>query len=308
MSAYSMVTSPGPAVHRTPDRRWLRLAIVAGALAWAGSIWALAAAGTYDTVTPAFLPQALAQDLVNLVVAAPTLVVCAILARRGSVRGLLVLLGVLGYTVYNYVIYVFSIPFGPLYPLWTAVLGLSLFAVIGGLRSLPAASIAARFRSERAARVAAWVLLVVAGLFALIWLREDVPALLAGTPQGSSVDLDLPTNPVHTLDYIFFLPSAFLVGTGLLHRRPFAYPATAAFLVFMIFTCVPIVVTPFVQAAIGQTPAWSLLGPIGALALVMLGSVLWLLATVTGKSEPADAATVRLGEGDGVAVEGEDKI
>ncbi|TFD55183.1 hypothetical protein E3T55_01820 [Cryobacterium frigoriphilum] len=275
------------AVQPIPARRWLWLSIAAAVLAGAGSVLALAVEGTYGALTQAFLPQAIAQDVANLALAAPTLIVCAILALRGSARAHLIWLGVLAFTVYNYVIYVFSIPFGELYPLWTAVLGLSLFAFIGGLRTLPVPgtrpgeSIASRFRSERAARVAAWVLLVVAALFAVIWLSEDVPALFAGTPQPSSVDMDVPTNPVHTLDYIFFLPSAIIVGTGLLRGRSFAYPATAAFLVFMVFTAIPILLTPFVQAVIGQTPAWILLAPIGVLGLVMLGSVTWLLTTIT---------------------------
>lgn len=286
MSVHPTVTTPRPPVTQTPDRRWLRLSIVAAVLAWVGSVVALAT-DAYGLLPPAFLPQALAQDLVNLVLAAPALFVCAILALRGSARAGLAWLGVLAFTVYSYVIYVFSIDFGPLYPLWTAVLGLGLFALLGGLHTLPSASIAARFHGDRATRVAAWVLLVVAGLFALIWLREDVPALLAGTPQGSAVDMNVPTNPVHNLDYIAFLPGAFLVGVGLLRKRPFAYSAVAAFLVFMVLTCVPILVTPFVQAVIGQTPAWGLLAPIGLLGLIMLASLGWLLATI--RHEPAAA-------------------
>jgi hypothetical protein len=42
---------------------------------------------------------------------------------------------VLAFTVYNYVIYAFSVPFGPLSPLWLAVLGMSLYALIGGIAS-----------------------------------------------------------------------------------------------------------------------------------------------------------------------------
>lgn len=259
---------------------WLWLSIAAAALAFAGSGVALASGRIYAGLTPVFLPQAIAQDIGNLVLASPVMVICAVLALRGSLRALMVWLGVVAFTVYNYVIYTFSIPFGPLYPVWVAVLGLSLHALIGGLTSLDSASIAAQFRSPRAARVSAWVLLAVASLFGLVWLSEDVPALLAGSPQQSGIAMNLPTNPVHTLDYAFFLSAAVVCGIRLLKNRSFGYPTTVAFLVFLILTCVPILITPFVQAARGDTAVWTLLIPIGTVAAVVSATLVWLLKSV----------------------------
>jgi hypothetical protein len=264
----------------TVPRPWIGLSIAAAVLAFVGSVIALAVEPIYAGLTPAFLPQAIAQDVGNLCVAAPALVLCAVLARRGSARALMVWLGVLAFTIYNYVIYTFSIPFGPLFPLWAAVLGLSLYAFIGGLISLDGVAIARQFRSDRAVRVSAWVLLVTAGLFGLIWLKEDVPALLTGSVQQSAADLNLPTNPVHILDYVFFLPAAFISGIRLLKKRPFAYPTTIAFLVFLVLTCLPMLITPFVQAARGEAAGWALLGPIGFIAIVMCAAVVWVLSTV----------------------------
>jgi hypothetical protein len=83
----------------------------------------LAVASIYADLTPAFLPQALAQDIANLMIASPALLILAVLALRGSLRAYLLWLGVLTFTVYNYVIYTFSIPFGSLFLLRVAVLG-----------------------------------------------------------------------------------------------------------------------------------------------------------------------------------------
>jgi len=47
-------------------------------------------------------------DLVTLSIAVPLLVAGAVSARRGSSCGLLVWLGVLGYSVYNYAFYLFG--------------------------------------------------------------------------------------------------------------------------------------------------------------------------------------------------------
>ncbi|WP_326968269.1 hypothetical protein [Arthrobacter sp. CG_A4] len=269
---------------------WLRLSIAAAVLAFIGSIIGLTVNGIYDSLTSAFLFQALAQDIVNAVVAAPLVVLCAVLALRGSYRAYLIWLGAVAFTVYSYVIYTFSVPFGAVFPLWVAVLGLSLFALIGGLTSIDRERTAERFTSNRAVTVAAWTLLVVAGMFGLLWLSEDVPALFNGSRPQSVVDMDLPTNPVHVLDYAFFLPAALGAGIRQLQRRAFAYPITAAFLVFLLLTSLPILITPFVQTALREPAAWGIMIPIGIVAAVILGILGWLLATVRTLRTPRAGA------------------
>jgi len=246
----------------------------------AGSVIALAADRIYAGLTPAFLPQALAQDIANLAVASPALLILAPLALRGSLRAFLLWLGVLTFTVYNYVIYTFSIPFGPLFLLWVAVLGLSIFALIGGVTSVDHRAVAACFTSRRAVIVVAWVLIVTAVLFGLLWLSEDVPALLAGTTPQSLADMALPTNPVHILDLGFFLPAVIATGVLLLKRKPLAYTLAPAFIVFIILTGVPILLTPVVQTMRGEIAAWGVVMPIGTLTVAMLGVLVWLLSTI----------------------------
>lgn len=261
-------------------RTWLGLSIAAAALAFVGSAVGLSVDGIYDSLTPAFLFQALAQDIINAVVVAPLIVLCAILALRGSYRAGLLCLGALAFTVYNYMIYTFSIPFGPLFPLWVVVLGLSLFALIGGLVSTNRESVVEHFVHNRAAVVAGWTLLVLAGLFGLLWLSEDLPAQLDGVRPQSVIDMDLPTNPVHILDYVFFLPAAMWTGVGLLRRRAFAYPIAVAVLVFLMLTCLPILTTPFVQLTLHEPASWGVMIPIGIVAAVLVGVLSWFLATL----------------------------
>jgi hypothetical protein len=262
-------------------RGWLWLSIAAALLAMAGSVLGLIVRPIYAGLTPAFLPQALAQDVANLALASPALLILAALALRGSLRAYLLWLGVLTFTVYNYVIYAFSIPFGSLFLLWVAVLGMCIYALIGGVTALDHRAVAAHFRSQRAVGVVAWVLIATAILFGLLWLSEDVPALLAGVRPQSLVDLALPTNPVHILDLAFFLPAVIAAGVMLLKRRPFAYTVAPAFLVFLILTGVPILLTPVVQTVRGWAADWSVVGPIGALTAILFGVLAWLMSTVS---------------------------
>lgn len=259
---------------------WLRLSIVAALLAAGGSVAGLVVPGIYAPLTPVFLPQALAQDLANLVLIVPMWLVLAPLALRGSLRAYLLWLGVLAFTVYNYVIYTFSIPFGPLFLPWVAVLGLSLYALIGGLAALDHKAVAAAFTSRRAVVVAAWSLMVMAILFGLLWLSEDVPALRAGLRPQSLVDMALPTNPVHILDLAFFLPAVLMVGVLLLRRRPMAHSFAPPLIAFLVLTGVPILLTPAVQAARGAAADWGVAMPIGSLTVAMTALLVWLLATL----------------------------
>ena len=263
-------------------RPWLWLSVVAAILAILGSVTSLAVHGIYAELTSAFLPQAIAQDLANLSIASPALLVTAAMALRGSLRAYLVWLGVLAFTVYNYVIYTFSVPFGPLFLLWVAVLGMCLFSLIGGVASVDRSAVQRSFTSRRAVVVVAWSLIVIAVLFYFLWLSEDVPALLAGVAPGSLRDMALPTNPVHVLDLAFFLPAVIISAVQLLKRRPLGFTAAPAFLVFLALTGVPIVLTPFVQSARGLEASWGVIVPIGTLTIVLIAALAWLLSSVQG--------------------------
>lgn len=270
---------------------WLRLSIAAALLAAVGSVLGLTIGGIYAPLTPVFLPQALAQDLANLLLVAPAWLVLATLALRGSLRAYLLWLGVLAFTVYNYVIYTFSIPFGPLFLPWVAVLGLSLYSLIGGIAAMDHEAVAAAFSSRRAIVVAGWSLMVMAILFGLLWLSEDVPALRAGLRPQSLVDMALPTNPVHILDLAFFLPAVLMVGLLLLRRRPMAHSFAPPLIAFLVLTGVPILLTPAVQAARGAAADWAVALPIGTLTVAMTALLVWLLATVRTDALDVGAGT-----------------
>ncbi len=110
------------------------LSVAAALLAMVGSVVGLFDAdGIYGKETLPLVDQAIAQDAVNLLVVSPAIIVLAVLTRRGCPRAYLVWLGLLAFTVYNYVIYAVSLHFGPLFLLWAAVLGLALYALLGGV-------------------------------------------------------------------------------------------------------------------------------------------------------------------------------
>ena len=282
----TIATSPPTA------RPWLLLSMLTAALAMAGSAITLLSQQLYDELMPAFLPQALAQDLVNLLVVSPAMIILAVLALRGSSRAYLLWLGTLLFTAYNYVIYSVGIPFGPLFLLWVGVLGMSIFALLGGIACIDRDELLVTYRSARAAKVSGWALIVIALLFGALWLSEDVPALLSGTTPQSLVDQGMITNPVHVLDLGFFLPAVIVVSVLWLRGNLRAATVAPSFVVFLLVTGVPIIVTPIVQALRGEAAAWAVVVPIGTVTVVSLLLLVWLLRSMAGAGLPDRATSV----------------
>jgi hypothetical protein len=266
-------------------RVWAGLSAGAALLAIAGSVVGLLAAdSTYGRETSGLSNAAAAQDLVNLVLVGPLLLVLAVRAYRGSVRSWMCWLGCLAFSVYNYAIYAFSIHFGPLFLVWIIVLGLSLFALLGGVAALDPSVVAARF-AGKPVHLPGWFLIVVAVLFALLWLSEIVPDLFAGRPSTSAAGWNVPTNPVHVLDLAFFLPAACLSGVLLLRHHRLGFGTVVAQLVWVELTCLPILVTPFIANLRGDQPGWAVMAPIGVMALATL-SVLWRVLHAAAAQPP----------------------
>lgn len=256
---------------------WFWLGTTAALLAGVGSVVGLVpAAGIYGRETTALADAATAQDLVNLLLVAPLLVILGRQASTGHLASFLVWLGCLAFTVYNYAIYAFAISFGPLFLLWVAVLGLSTFALIGGIATADMAAIKRRF-AHRSGRGPAWLLLALAALFTLLWLSEIVPDALSGAPSRSASAWQVPTNPVHVLDLAFFLPAAATSGSLLLRRHRLGYTTAPGQFTWLALTCLPIMVTPMVADARGHQPDWTVTVPIAAILLASLGALARLL-------------------------------
>jgi hypothetical protein len=274
------------------SRLWRWLSSAAAGLAGVGSIFGFVAGERiYGQETTALADAAAAQDLVNLVLVVPLLIVLGSSASRGSLTAYLGWLGCLTFTSYNYAIYAFSVHFGPQFLVWIAVLGLSTFALVGGLATLNVAAVERRRYAGRGAPLTAWLLIAVAALFAGLWLSEIVRDLVAGTASRSASDWRVPTNPVHVLDLAFFLPAVAVSGVLLLRRHPFGYATAPGQLVFLALTCLPILVTPVVASLRGHEPGWAVMIPVG---VVFAATTTALARTLRGLGTEASSATGRI--------------
>lgn len=176
--------------------------------------------------------------LVMLLGATPLLVGAMAAARRGSVRGLLLWLGGVAYLAYNSVMLLLGTPFNALFPLYDAVLGLSIWSAIvlvHGLDETRVASSVVPGVRHRAVATLIWV--VVAGN-TLVWLRGLLPGL-AQDPPAFLDGTGLTTLPTYVQDFAFWLPLFTLTGWWLWQQRPWGV------------VLAPVVMTYFVLEGVG---------------------------------------------------------
>lgn len=241
--------------------------------------------GLFRGDEPYFVAQAIGQDVVTLAVALPALVISAVLAGRGSERARLVWLGVLTYLVYTYVIYAFATRFNPLFLVYVALLGCSLYALIGGLSTTDFEAIENGFTDRTPVKAVSVFLAVVATLFYFLWLSEVVPALLAGEAPQSVTDNGTPTNGVHVLDMAWVLPAMALTAFWLWRRRAIGYTLAAVLLTFMALLPLAIVTMTVSMSIYGQPVALAPAAIFVVLAAISLGLLVGYLKQMKGNQD-----------------------
>lgn len=161
--------------------------------------------------TEELLQAFVANDVVNLVVGLPVLLVSMWLTRRHSLVGLLWWPGALLYVLYNYSVYIFAMPFNAAFLLNLTVVSLSLYTLISLLSSIHTKPIQEYLAGNVPERLSGGVLAGFGGLFLLRVVFVMVDLLLRqGEITGSELAL-------HMTDFLF--APAWIIGGWLLWRR-----------------------------------------------------------------------------------------
>lgn len=118
---------------------------------------------------------------------------------------------------------------------------------------------------------------VVAILFYLMWLSEDIPALLAGkVPQGV-IDSQAPSDVVHVLDMAWILPAMVLTAIWLWRGRALGYALAGTLLSFLSLLVLAIMSMIVFQILYGVATAVGIAVVFGVVFAISLGMVVWYL-------------------------------
>jgi hypothetical protein len=205
----------------------------------------------YARETPSWAVQGIGQDIVNLV-AVVVLFIAAYFVNKESIKAVLVWSGVLLYLIYAYVIYAFDVHFNRLFLVYVAILGLSFYALVSSVIHMHLDRLQASVSANTKARAVCVFFLVLGIVFYLLWLSEEIPALLTGKIPPGVTAANLPTNPVHVLDVGLYLPAMIITALLLWRRKFLGYLLAGPLLVFSILTGTAILVIFLVMNSKGM--------------------------------------------------------
>lgn len=180
----------------------------------------------YDTVNSS--SQELGQDIVTLLIGTPLLIAGIVLSRKGTLRGQLLLTGVLGYFLYTYASMCFLTAFNPFFLVYVALFSLSLFGFILSMKNLDVDEVASHIQDGFPRRAIATYFIIVAVFLTLAWLGLVASPSLTWTPPNGLESAI--TMVIQALDLGIIVPTAFITASLLIKKQAWGYALSSVML------------------------------------------------------------------------------
>jgi hypothetical protein len=235
-----------------------------------GVTFEMATTGVYANNAQRVVAEGVGWDLFTLLVAVPALFVGAWLLARGSFRGMLFTLGVLGYFMYQYLEYAVTWAFGPLFLAFVVLYGASLVAMLGIVGVVARMGVTGRFSEDFPRRGWAVLSVTMSLLLTLMWLARIRVALdgdLAAAGLASETTLT-----VQALDLGLVVPVLLLSAVLALRRSPVGFVLATSLSVMFVGLAGAIVgmllSAAFVESAVEVVPI-AIFGVAGVLGVAI---------------------------------------
>jgi hypothetical protein len=196
---------------------------------------------TYERDWASMAAQGKGQDMVDLFFVVPLLLLSFIFVQRNSKVAYLIYSGTVFYILYSFFIYCFGVHFNKLFLLYCLTLGLSLYAFILIMCLLNRMEVHLWFGEKIPTRLIGIYLLIIAGMFYLLWLKDIIPAIVNNSIPKPVSDNNLLVNPVHVLDIAIVLPGLIIAAVLLIKKHRLGYILAPIFLVFIIILTIALI-------------------------------------------------------------------
>ena len=194
-----------------------------------GVAFEMVTTGVYANNAQRVVAEGIGWDLFTLIVAVPALLAASVLVARGSFRGRLFALGLLGYFFYQYLEYAVTWAFGPLFLLFVVIYAASLAGMVWIGISIAREGVEGRFSERFPHRAWAALNVTMSTLLTLLWLQR-IAAALGGDLTAGGLTSET-TMTVQALDLGLVVPTSVLVGVLAWRRSPAGYVLGAAYAV-----------------------------------------------------------------------------
>jgi len=194
---------------------------------------------TYIREVKYYAVQGIGQDIVNLFIVVPLLIIASLKYTK-SKSAMLIWSGVILYLIYSYAIYCFSMHFNFLFLVYCLILGLSFYSFIYFVFS-QIYKIKIDIKNYAVTKTVSVFLIILSILFYFLWLLEIIPAIIKNEIPKSILENGVLTNPVHVLDISIFLPAFIITAIMLMKKKEIGYLLTPSMLVFGILMSIAII-------------------------------------------------------------------
>lgn len=242
-----------------------------------GEPFSYATTGVYAFNAERVVAEGVGWDWFTLVIAAPALLAAVPWVARGSLRGRLFALGLLGYAAYQYLMYAMTWSFGPLFPLFIALYAASLVGVVRIVATIDRAAVVAalgeRFPRRGMAALCGLMTLVLVGM----WTRRIALGLTDEPPQL----FGMTTMVIPALDLGIVVPLCLWTGVTAWRRQPVGYLLSAVLVVkgfAMAVAIVAMLLSAWAASGTPEVPALIVFGLFAA-ALAWLGLRIYVPAS-----------------------------
>lgn len=247
---------------------WFSIALAA--LITSVSLSGLLVTDFYHRETGNWQVQCLGQDLVDLCLVTPVLLISMFLAYSGRKIWLLIWGGVLIYILYTFLIYSFGVHFNLLFPVYCITLGVAFYASLCFISDQTRSFVLPTQINHQLRRIVGAYFVALAVMFYVLWLGEIFPSILDDAIPASVVMVGLPTNPVHVIDLSVFLPGLGISGVLLLKQQPIGYLLAPMLLTFFVLMDITIAALMLMMQKRGMESNMGLTMGMGALAVMSL--------------------------------------
>jgi hypothetical protein len=246
---------------------------------------------TYAREVPSMAAQGVGQDIVDLFLVVPLLILTLVFVHKKSRVAVFVFGGTVFYVLYSFVIYAFGVHFNIMFILYCATLGLSLYLFILVLYEAGRMEVKGWFGPGLPSRLIGGYLILVAVMFYLLWLKDTLPAVLGGSVPSSVSDYNLLVNPVHVLDMAVALPGLIIATLLLVRKRRLGYILAPIALVFTIILAIALTGMVLMVKARGIGEDASIAGIFVVLAVISTFLLVLFLKKIRPTAENASAQT-----------------
>ena len=243
-----------------------------------GEVVTLNAKGLYywDTVSSAAQMQA--NDLVTLLLGVPLLVISLRMTLRGSLRGRLLLTGTVAFVLYTYITMCFGAAYNPLFLVYVALFGLSLYALVLSMLGIDLASLPDHFSPKLPRRGIAGLLFGAGAFLLLAWLGR-IAATWSGD-QPAALE-NVTSLFIQAMDLAVILPLCFVSGVLLLRGNAWGYLLASVSLLKFLTLGLAVGLMGLNMLRVGVAVSPVELGVFPALALVNLIMTIVLLKNIS---------------------------